>query len=281
VPTQRTYSAARRAYTRIVPARRGGKDALARSARAFLRLVGAGLVVSTLALAAPVNGSRDSDGDGYPDGLELIGNDRAAFADWFAAIAESQFYGLHPDWAIEDQDCAGLLRFAFRGALERHDQAWLAGFRYLPQPSHGEVRAYGFPAPLVSRSLFRVAPGPYAEGDVEAGLMVGRTGAKYLANYSSRLVGRDWRAAVRGDLLFFLRPGLGSYHSMVYLGGGKVVYHTGASPADRGEVRLVTINTLMRHPDRAFHPSIANRSFLGVYRWKILDSAPASNTGAP
>ena len=69
----------------------------------------------------------------------------------------------------------------------------------------------------------------------------------------------------------FLRPELGSYHSMVYLGGGRVVYHTGASAAEGGEVRLLTLATLMRHPNPAFHPTRSNPSFLGVYRWKILE----------
>ena len=75
----------------------------------------------------------------------------------------------------------------------------------------------------------------------------------------------------RGDLLIFLRPELSSYHSMVYLGNGLVVYHTGASVAEGGQVRLVTLATLNKHPDAAFHPTVSNPNFLGVYRWKILD----------
>ena len=213
----------------------------------------------------------DSDRDGYPDALELTGRDRVAFADWFAAVAESQFYGISSDWKLEDQDCSGLLRYAFVNALEKKDKAWYAKFKFLPRPTSGEVRAYGYPMPLVSRSVFRQSPGAYRAGDVAEGRFVGRVGAKYLANFSSVPVGKDWRQARRGDLVYFIRPGLNSYHSMVYLGDGMVVYHTGGSVEDGGEVRLLSLETLMKHPDRAFHPVTSNPSFLGFYRWKILD----------
>ncbi|HWG85357.1 MAG TPA: DUF1175 family protein, partial [Deinococcales bacterium] len=202
------------------------------------RVLAACLLVTAAARAA---GAGDLDGDGYPDALELSGSDRTAFADWFAAVAESQFYAMSDRWAPEDRDCAGLLRFAYRGALERHDDAWRSQFRYLPRVSHGAVAAYGFPAPLVSRSLFRVAPGPYRQDDVAEGRMVGRTGARFLALHSAVHLGRDWRAARRGDLLFFLRPGKASYHSMVFLGGGRVVYHTGAAPQDGDEAHLAAV----------------------------------------
>ncbi|EYB67285.1 hypothetical protein DEIPH_ctg045orf0015 [Deinococcus phoenicis] len=228
------------------------------------------VLAALLAGGALAASAADTDRDGYPDALELVGLDRAAFADWFAAVAESQYYGLAPDWKAADQDCAGLLRYAFVNALAKHDAAWWAKFRFLPRPRLPEVRGFSYPAPLVSRSVFRVAPGPYRAGDVDAGKLVGRTSARFLANFSAAFVTRDPARAQRGDLLFFLRPTLGAYHSMVYLGGGRAVYHTGAGPGEGGEVRLVTLATLMRHPDPAFHPTPGNPNFLGVYRWQIL-----------
>ncbi|WP_135228672.1 DUF1175 family protein [Deinococcus fonticola] len=228
-------------------------------------LLGMGVAASTFDGPA-----RDMDRDGYPDAAELRGEDRARFSEWFAAVAESQYYGLNPDWKLEDQDCAGLLRYAFVQALEKHDTGWKAKFKFLPAPRFPSVQNLIYPLPYLSRSVFRVAPGSYQAGDVAAGKLVGRTSAQFLANYSSQRVTRNIDEARRGDLLFFFRPRLGAYHSMVYLGGGLVVYHTGASPSEGGEVRLLSIQTLMKHPEKAFHPVSSNPNFLGVYRWKIL-----------
>lgn len=226
-----------------------------------------GMSVATSTLDGP---ARDVDRDGYPDVAELRGEDRARFSEWFAAIAESQYYGLNVDWKVEDQDCAGLLRYAFVQALVHHDAAWKAKFRFLPAPRLPSVQNQTYPLPVLSRSVFRVAPGAYQAGDVAAGKLVGRTSAQYLANAAAQRVTRNINEARRGDLLFFFRPRLGAYHSMVYLGGGMVVYHTGASPEEGGEVRLLSIQTLMKHPEKAFHPLSSNPNFLGVYRWKVL-----------
>ena len=66
---------------------------------------------------------------------------------------------------------------------------------------------------------------------------------------------------------------------MIYLGRARadsegaadwVVYHTGSSPQDAGEVRKVRLAVLERHPDRRWRPVKSNRNFLGFYRLKIL-----------
>ena len=36
-----------------------------------------------------------------------------------------QFYRISDQWNGEQRDCAGLVRFAWREALRRHDRAWL------------------------------------------------------------------------------------------------------------------------------------------------------------
>jgi uncharacterized protein len=215
-------------------------------------------------------GSSDTDQDGYPDFLELRGNDVRAFNDWFASIAESQFYGVSSDWAVRDRDCAGLLRYAFVNALMPHDSKWFKKFEYLPPVVQPDVRAYSFPVPILSRSVFRDAPGAYQFDDVMTGKLVGRVGAKYLVNYSMVFATKDIRQARRGDMMIFIRPKLESYHTMVYLGNSRIVYHTGGDGDWHGEVRLLRLETIMKHPDTAFHPVSSNPSFLGFYRWKIL-----------
>lgn len=235
----------------------------------LLKLCVAALLTGSAA-SQPASIPLDADRDGYPDSAELYGQDRASFADWFASVAESQYYGVSADWAAQDQDCSGLLRYAFVNALTAHDAAWYAKFRFLPRPGTPPVQHLSYPLPLISRSVFRVAPGAYRKDDVQEGRLVGRTGAQSLLNHSMTLVSRDLHQARRGDVLFFLRPQRRSYHSVVYLGGNMVVYHTGLSPSEGGEVRLLSVPTLMKHPDAAFHPIPSNPNFLGVYRWKIV-----------
>jgi uncharacterized protein len=213
----------------------------------------------------------DSDADGYPDALELTNAaERLSFLEWFAAVAEAQYTAPAPDWA--HRDCSGLLRYAFVEALRLKDAEWFAKFPYLPAVAAPPVRSLVYPLPIVSRSVFRTAPGPYREDDVEAGRLVGMATAYELMSFGSVPLGRSAASARRGDLLFFAHPlAAGSgYHSMVYLGEGRVVYHTGSSPEGGGEVRLLTLETLRRHPDPSWHPVPENPHFLGFFRWKIV-----------
>jgi uncharacterized protein len=216
--------------------------------------------------------AQDRDQDGYPDAVEITSSaERVAFMEWFAAIAEAQYTAPAPDW--DYQDCSGLLRYAFVEALKPKDSSWFAKFPFLNVPKVAPIRSLAYPLPVLSRSVFRNAPGSYQRSDVEEGRIVGLATAEELMRYSSVPLGRNERVVKRGDLLFFIHPlAQGSlYHSMVYLGDGLVVYHTGFSPEDGGEVRLLSLETLRRHPDPTWHPDQENPYFLGFFRWKILD----------
>ncbi|MGL4608805.1 MAG: DUF1175 family protein [Trueperaceae bacterium] len=215
---------------------------------------------------------QDSDKDGYPDNVELESNaERTAFMEWFATVAEAQYTASAPSW--DYRDCSGLLRYAFVKALEPKNSTWFAQFPYFKPPTVAPVRGLSFPFPALSRSAFRIAPGIYQNTDVEEGRIVGLATAEELMRYSSVFLSKEERFAKRGDLLFFVHPLAegSSYHSMVYLGNGNVVYHTGASAEEGGEVRLLHLSTLRKHPDSSWHPDADNRYFLGFYRWKIVD----------
>ncbi len=230
-----------------------------------------GLVLAAPSVAPTAPNLSDLDQDGYPDIAEFHGSaQREAFLEWFAAIAEAQYTAISPAWRPEEQDCAGLLRFAFVEALRPKTPAWFQKFPYLPRVPAPPFSAY--PLPQIGRSVFRVEPGAYRADDVKEGRLVGWASAVYLMRYSSVLLGRSPDKARRGDLLFFVRPlAKGSaYHSMVYLGGGMVVYHTGYAPSEGGEVRLVSLETLSKHPQKYWHPRPENPYFLGFYRWKIV-----------
>ncbi len=212
----------------------------------------------------------DADADGYPDVVELNSlREREAFLDWFSAIAEAQYTAPSSEWKY--RDCSGLIRFAYIEALKRKDGAWFSKFPYLPKVKAIPIENY--PMPIISRSVFRVDSGSFQLDDVAKGRMVGIASAFELMKYSSKFIGKRQEQAKRGDLLFFIHPLAegSSYHSMVYLGDGKIVYHTGADLQDDGEVRLLSLETLRRHPDPSWHPDPSNPNFLGFYRWKIVD----------
>jgi uncharacterized protein YfaT (DUF1175 family) len=226
----------------------------------------------------------DTDGDGFPDAVELTSEeDRDAFRRWFATIAESQFFALDPAWPAVHRDCAGLLRFAYKEALRRHDQAWRSHRRYLPDSSTPDVLKYAYPSvPLLGDRLFRVAPGPYRKGEAIEETFSPTASAKWLL--TANAVRIDQASAGIGDLLFFEDPeavGM-SFHSMVYLGpsdgptapsdeaDGWVVYHTGPEGQAAGTVRKVRLSQLLSHPDEKWRPRADNPHFLGFYRWKIV-----------
>lgn len=106
-----------------------------------------------------------SDAYGYPLEVRITdAKDREAFMRWFAAIAEAQYTAPSPDWNAEDQDCAGLLRFAYVEALKPKTAAWFAKFPYLPERNIPAVKSLSYPLPQIGRSVFRVAPGAYQRG---------------------------------------------------------------------------------------------------------------------
>lgn len=213
--------------------------------------------------------AHDGDRDGYPDVAELTGTtERERFLGLFAAVAEAQYTAPSENWLR--RDCSGLLRYAFVEALKPKNAAWFARFPDSP-PVSSSFSAH-YPLPVLSRSVFRNAPGSYRPDDVAAGRIVGLANAEELMRYSSVPLGRTETSARRGDLLFFAHPlAAGSgFHSLVYLGRGRVVYHTGLRPEEGGEVRLLTLDTLRRHPDPSWHPDPDNPHFLGFYRWKIV-----------
>jgi uncharacterized protein len=228
----------------------------------------------------------DSDEDGIPDAAELSSaNDRESFRRWFAYIAEMQFYGLSEAWNEDQRDCAGLVRFAWREALRGHDRVWFqtiskGGEVY--EALAPDVKAYDLKRSLLGEKLFRSDFGSFQKADLAAGKFSEFADARTLKNHNVTFISRDRRQARRGDLLFFHQPWVQKfpYHVMIFIGdarhgsegaGDWVVYHTGSSPDDKGEVKKVRLAVLDHHPDRRWRPVENNPNFLGFYRLKILE----------
>ncbi|HEX3281784.1 MAG TPA: DUF1175 family protein [Pyrinomonadaceae bacterium] len=241
-----------------------------------------GTVNSSLAHPART-ASLDSDNDGLPDAAELQSfMDRQNFRQWFTLIAEGQFYHLSDQWNTEQRDCAGLVRFAWREALRRHDRAWFQKMGPGYSPVAPDVGRYTLEQGPLGEKLFRTGFGAYKDGDLASGEFSDFADARTLKNFNVKFISRDRHNAEPGDLLFFYQPWVQKfpYHVMIFLGGAKfsndqasdwVVYHTGASPTDEGTVKKVELSVLDHHPNRRWRPLENNSNFLGFYRLKILD----------
>src|ERR1700746_1288547 len=180
--------------------------------------------------------------DGTPDFLRLdSAADRAAFRQWFTAIAEYQALRPTHDLPPEINDCAALLRYAYRGALHAHNQTWLEenkleGLAFLPS-----VRKYAYPHTPLGAALFRVHP-PSTPEDLKTSFAE-FADAKTLVRFNTFFVSRDVRLALPGDLLFYRQLEQNSpYHSITFVGRSQLVkgeglddpilvYHTG--PIDK------------------------------------------------
>jgi len=213
--------------------------------------------------------------DGTPDFLRLSDPaDQAVFRRWFTLIAEYQAVRPKTDLPPEITDCASLLRYSYRETLRRHDGAWFTANGMDFVAPLGEVHAWQYPDTPLGLGLFRVRPGPMEDGDAASGAFAQFADAKTLVERNAFLVGRDVRAALPGDLLFYRQFGHSSpWHSMIVTrvgGQTQVVYHTGPDHSQRGEMRRVSIADLLTHPEPEWRPVPGNPNFLGVYRWNIL-----------
>jgi uncharacterized protein YfaT (DUF1175 family) len=224
----------------------------------------------------------DSDNDGIPDPAELrTFQDRDNFRRWFTAIAETQFYQLSDQWNAEQRDCAGLVRFAIREALRRHDRIWFQKMGPGYETVAPDVAGLNLDQNPLGEKIFRTDFGSFHESDLRNGRFSEFADGRSLKNFNSVFVSRDRREARPGDLLFFYQPWVQKYpyHVMVVLGPPQiapngasdwVVYHTGSSPTDQGTVKKVQLSILDRHPDPRWRPVESNKNFLGFYRLKIL-----------
>ncbi len=226
--------------------------------------------------------SLDADNDGLPDAAELQSYmDRENFRRWFTAIAEAQFHKLSEQWNDEQRDCSGLVRFAWREALRRHDRLWFQKMGPGYRPIAPDVARYTLEQGPLGEKLFRSEFGSYKDGDLANGTFSEFADARTLKSFNTRFISRDPAQAEPGDLLFFYQPWVQKfpYHVMIFLGhstngetsSGSVVYHTGSSPTDEGAVKKVPLSVLAQHPNRRWRPVDNNTNFLGFYRLKILD----------
>ena len=222
----------------------------------------------------------DSFDDGLPDAARLdLAADRENFTRWLTFLAESLYYHPAPRALEEVQDCAALIRYAYRNALVAHTPAWrrAAGVPY--EPGFGDVHKFAYPAWPLGRGLFRTRAGPLSPADFERGAFAEFADAATLFQYNTFPVSRDLGAARRGDLLFFFQPAQQEpYHVILFVGPSHfqphdtdwLIYHTGDLDGRPGEIRHLRASLLFEHPDPRWRPLAANPRFLGVFRFNLL-----------
>lgn len=224
--------------------------------------------------------AHDSAEDGTPDFLRLEDDhDQQSFRQWFTWIAEAQYFQSPEKRPAEINDCAALIRYAYREALVAHDGAWAATARLPLVPAFDSVAKYQYPSTPLGPALFRTKPGPFRAADLTSGAFLQFADAHTLWRYNSHHISRTLARALPGDLLFFRQPaGREPFHSMIYLGpsqihpDGKryVLYDTGPEGDDPGEIKRLTLEELIAFPRTEWRPVSSNPAFLGISRWNIL-----------
>jgi hypothetical protein len=224
--------------------------------------------------------SRDSAADGTPDSLRLdTAHDRQAFRRWFTYLAESQYFQPPAARPPEINDCAALIRYAYREALHAHDNAWADSAGLAVIPAFESVEKYQYPFTPLGAALFRVRAGNFEPPDLTSGAFLQFADARTLLRFNTHFITRDLARALPGDLLFYRQEsGHVTFHSMIYLGESQVqrdgrryvLYHTGPQDSNPGEMRRLTVEDLMRFPQAEWRPLATNPGFLGVARWNIL-----------
>ncbi len=179
-----------------------------------------------------------------------------AFRAWFSVIVEDQVQrSPSPRWV--HRDCAGLVRFAARQALQKHDTQWLH--------SMGWPKAQALPPDVdISAEQQR----HFSRWSLQDGSRSDYASAISLVQNNTLRLGADSTQAQSADLLFYDQGA--EQHLMVWT-GRRIAYHTGAAetPEDNG-LRSTTLASLSQHPDTRWRPSRSNPNFAGWYRFTFL-----------
>ncbi len=183
----------------------------------------------------------DAIGDGTPDFLRLHDPaDRVAFRRWFTLLAESQYYRGKP--LPEIDDCAALLRFAYREAMRGHDCSLGSRRRAARASLHRRHSAIPISLhPARSRPLPREERQTSSADDLRNGAFAQFANAETLWRYNTFSVGRNLGRARPGDLLFFRQDGGHMpFHAMIL------------SRPQPGRARQRAVRRLPHRPERRF-----------------------------
>ncbi|TDR31813.1 DUF1175 family protein [Hydromonas duriensis] len=176
------------------------------------------------------------------------------FRNWMTLIIHQQLrQGPTPRW--QQNDCAGLVRFAVAESLREHDSNWLRANGFLGQKTPGDIVLDANQRGL-RHAWYR------SDGRQDAWVS-----AYDLVANNSRFISKDVMQAQPGDLLFYDQGQ--NQHLMVWM-GSYIAYHTGTRTASDNGLRAYTVAQIMDKKDNRWQPVASNPNFLGVYRLTFL-----------
>lgn len=200
------------------------------------------------------------------DSAYLLPEDDRAMRQAVTRLALLQARKISPAWQAGQQDCAGLIRFTYREALEPRSSVQL---KTLALPN----ALFLPPVSDFSRRLLSDYPriwqiGYGKEGKASFGAFAD---AETLISFNFRKKNRNLQEARDGDILVFHKTmdDEQPFHLMLFVEShpaNLVVYHNGATGQD-AQVRVVSISDLLTSPDSTWLPLPTNPHFLGVYEW--------------
>ena len=146
-----------------------------------------------------LSADKDSAGDGTPDFLRLEDDqDQQAFRRWFTYLAEVQYFQNAAARPPEINDCAALIRYAYREALHNHDSAWANSARVPVIPALDSVTKYQYPFTPLQGALFRSLTGPFRTTDVSDGAFLQFADVQTLWRFNTHFVSGTFRARAAG-----------------------------------------------------------------------------------
>ena len=196
----------------------------------------------------------------------LMPTDDQAVRQTVTRLALFQSKKISPTWNVKQQDCAGLVRFAYREALAARSPKQLQELAvppalYLPGVSPFSRRVLTH-YPLIWQIGYGM------QGEASFGAFAD---AETLLSFNFRKKTRDLAHARNGDVLVFQKTMEDEqpFHLMIFVENHPtdlVVYHNGAT-GHEAQVRVVSVADLLASPDVTWIPSLTNPHFLGVYEW--------------
>lgn len=207
---------------------------------------------------------------GFKESLDYLSpSDEQSLRRAVAMLALQQGRKISPAWDKGQQDCAGLIRFAYREALKPRTANQRANL-FLPRKLH-------FPAVSgLARALLPAYPNVWLVGEAPPRFSH-FADAETLLQRNFRQKGMDADSAEEGDVLAFRDSGRidEPYHLMLVAknrnGEKTLVYHNGAVGKEAG-VRVVPLAAFETGQLPAWNPSDKNPNFLGVFEWNKIQS---------